>query len=249
MHRFFVQGQCRTGEEVRLSPEEARHAAQTLRLAPGEAVELLDGRNLYAATLTRVDRREVRAAVSERLRDREPRIRVTLFQGLAKGDKLETVARQCTELGVYALQPLEMARCVPRPDRGRSEAQRERWQRVAREAAKQCGRARVPPVYAPARMDDPSLAPRWAEQGLIVVPWEEAERGSLREALAEARDSGEPLRLGLVIGPEGGITPDEIGQLRSLGAKAVTLGPRTLRTETAGAAALAAVLALRGEME
>jgi len=249
MHRFFVRGQCAAGKEMTLPPDEARHAALVLRLTPGQAVELLDGQGLYAATLTAVDRREVRGLVSARLPDREPRVRVMLFQGLPKGDKFEGILRRCTELGVHAVQPLEMARCVGRPNTKRPEAQRERWARVALEAAKQCGRAWPPTVYPPARLGDPSLCARWCEQELLIAPWEEARSGSLRDVLASAAKSAEPRRVGLVIGPEGGVAEDEIARLHALGARIVTLGPRLLRTETAGAAALAAIMALCGEME
>lgn len=249
MHRFFVQEPCRVGCESVLLPEEARHAEQVLRLTPGEAVELLDGQGLYAATLTRVDKRGVRAQVSERLPDREPGTRVTLFQGLAKGDKMDAIVQKCTELGVHAVQPLEMARCVQRMDPKRMEAQIDRWQRIAREAAKQCGRALTPPVYRPFPLGAPALAERWTEQDLVVVLWEEAELGGLRSVLDCAEPVGKTTRIGLVIGPEGGITEGEIAQLHAMGAKIATLGPRVLRTETAGIAVLAAVLAMRGELE
>ena len=249
MHRFFVEGQCRVGAEVALLPEEARHAAQVLRLMPGEAVELLDGRGVFAGALASVEKDGVRAAVSARLPDREPRIRVTLFQGLAKGDKMERIVQKCTELGMHALQPLEMARCVQRLDAKRAEAQRERWQRIAREAAKQCGRAWTPPVHPPMGFGDPALAGRWAEQQLLIVPWEEAEGGSLRGLLCDAAGESGPSRIGLVIGPEGGIAEGEIARLHGLGGKMVTLGPRILRTETAGMAALAAIMALSGELD
>ena len=249
MHRFFVDGHCRVGAEIPLLPEEARHAAQVLRLMPGEAVELLDGQGIFAAVLAQVDKSQARALVSAQLPDREPRVRVTLFQGLAKGDKMEGIVRRCTELGVHAVQPLEMARCVQRLDAKRAAAQRERWQRIAREATKQCGRAWAPPVYPPVGLDDRSLAGRWAEQRLILAPWEEAEGGSLREALAGPAETGGSLRIGLVIGPEGGIAEGEIARLHGLGAKIITLGPRILRTETAGMAGLAAIMALSGELD
>jgi len=249
LHRFFVEGQCRVGAEIALRPEEARHAAQVLRLTPGEAVELLDGRGVYAGALSSVDKGGVRAMVSAQLPDREPRIRVTLFQGLAKGDKMEGIVQKCTELGVHALQLLEMDRCVQRLDAKRVEVQRERWQRIAREAAKQCGRAWAPPVHPPMGLDDPALAGRWAEQQLLIVPWEEAGSGSLRDLLRGAEGSEGPLRIGLVIGPEGGIAEGEVARLHGLGGKIVTLGPRILRTETAGMAALAAIMALGGELD
>lgn len=249
MHRFYTQALCRVGEEAELLPEEARHAAQVLRLAPGDAVELLDGERLFVGVLARVDKQSAAARVEAQLPGREPRVRVTLFQGLCKGDKLEGVVRKCTELGVHAIQPLEMARCVQRLDAKKAEAACERWRRIAREATKQCGRAWTPEIYLPAPIADASLAARWAEQDMIVVPWEEAEQGALRALLGHLPGDGVALRIGLVIGPEGGITEGEISQLHGFGARSVTLGPRILRAETAGMAALAAILALCGELE
>ncbi len=249
MHRFFTQEPCQIGTEAALQPEEARHAEQVLRLLPGDSVELLDGAGLYAARLVRVGKQSVTAEVLERLPSREPRLRVTLFQGLAKGDKMEAIVQKCTELGVHAVQPLEMARCVQKLDHKRAQAQQERWQRIAREATKQCGRAWVPPIYLPQSPDAPTLAKRWAEQGMLIVPWEEAEHGGLRTLLT-APQAGEPAcHIGLVIGPEGGMTEAEIARMHALGARIVTLGSRILRTETAGMAALAAMMALCGEME
>ena len=241
------------GGEARLSPEEAQHALRVLRLAPGDAVELLDGREAYAGTLTRVERQAVWARVGERLPSRETAVRVTLCQGLAKADKMDWIVQKCTELGVYGFQPLRMARCVTRMAADDPRVL-ERWPRIAREAAKQCGRARVPGIAAPAAVD--ALDALWARQHRILVPWEGEHTCDLRRALDEPARAGSPEaaldgrgeHIALVIGPEGGIAEEEVAQLCALGARTVTLGPRILRTETAGMAALAALLALRGEL-
>lgn len=248
MHRFFVEEPARVGEVCPLPPDEARHAAQVLRLSPGDPVEILDGQRLYAAELTHVDKQRVYARVGAELPGREPRICVTLFQGLPKGDKMEGILQKCTELGVHAVQPLEMARCVARWTGKRAAEVQARWQRIAREAAKQCGRARVPTVLCPSPLE--ALQPLWSQQQRILVPWEEARGTSLRSVLADV-DAGAVAiqRIGLVIGPEGGITGDEMTRLQAFGARPVTLGPRILRTETAGMAALAAIMTLYGELE
>ena len=236
---------------VRLAPEEARHALRVLRLAPGAAVVLLDGRTAYAAVLTRLEGEAVWARVEQPLPDCEPTVRITLCQGLAKADKMEWIIQKCTELGVHAIQPLRLARCVTRVEAGDARIL-ERWPRIAREAAKQCGRARVPAIAAPATIA--SLKTLWAAQHRIVVPWEAEDesgkglRWALDTPMRETAGAG-PQHIALVIGPEGGITGEEVAQLRALGAQTVTLGPRILRTETAGMAALAALLALLGEME
>lgn len=241
MHRFFVEEAGAVGAEIALPPDEARHAGQVLRLAAGETVELLGAGRIWAATLARCDKSGVIARVTAELPSREPRLRVTLCQGLAKADKMEWIIQKATELGVHAIQPLAMRRCVMQV--GRADARvAERWPRIAKEAAKQCGRAEAPQVLPPAPVA--RLGALWAAQQKIIVPWEEvpAGQGSLAEALADGITT-----VALVIGPEGGIDPAEIAELRGLGAAPVTLGPRILRTETAAVAALAAIMALAGE--
>ncbi len=246
MHRFFTGEQCRAGQEVALLEEEAQHALRVLRLSTGDATEIMDGRRVYAAQLTRVDKQAVFARIGEELPTREPQVRVTLFQGLAKGEKMETIIQKCTELGVHAVQPVLFSRCVMRLEGQRADDTRRRWQRIAREAAKQCGRAWVPEIYGPVGVD--KLEKLCVRQQLLIVPWEEADGGSVRQLMARwTPDQG--TSMGIVIGPEGGITEAEITQLHGMGAQPVTLGPRILRTETAGMATLAAILAMAGEME
>ncbi|MDR3050534.1 MAG: 16S rRNA (uracil(1498)-N(3))-methyltransferase [Oscillospiraceae bacterium] len=239
MHRFFAAQPCEIGREVALPQDEAQHAARVLRLAPGQAVELLDGQARWAAALTQVSPQGARAIVRALLADGEPRLRLTLCQGLVKGDKMDWIVQKCTELGVHAVQPVRMRRCVAQDGGGRA---LERWQRIAREAAKQCGRARVPGILPP--VDWGGLALLLAQQDVALVPWEGATTGSLARALDET-----PARLALVIGPEGGMAEEEMAALTARGARTVTLGPRILRAETAAVAAVAAVMTICGDME
>lgn len=241
MHRFYLPGSYGPGEEQTFPPSEAAHAIRVLRLREGEAVELLNGEGArFSATLTRADREQVCARVDEALPGAEPPVRLTLYQGLPKGDKLELIVQKITELGASRLVPVVMSRSVARLDGREAEKRAERLSRIALEAAKQCGRGRVPEIL-PAICWKQALEQMRAHE-LVIVPWEEAEGNSLRalhEKYPEARD------LALLIGPEGGISREEAEAVPGVLA---TLGPRILRTETAALAAVTLAVSLWGDI-
>lgn len=246
MHRFYVENPAAAGETAVLSPEESAHAARVLRLRPGEEIVLLDGQALWSAKLEVVNDRACEARVLEALPSPEPCARVTLIQGLPKSDKLEWIVQKATELGAWTLWPVEMARCVARGDKG---SRRERLSRIALEAAKQSGRAHVPQIE-PARSFLQTLeALKSDPPDLLLTAWEEEHALPMSRAIAGfVGERGLPGRVGIVIGPEGGIAPEEWEALHGLGAVSVTLGPRILRTETAGLCALSVLWAALGEM-
>ena len=247
MHRFFADEGGIAQGTARLSAEDSAHALRVLRLEPGDEIELVCAPERYLASITDVTDGVVRVAVRHVLPRTEARTRLTLFQGLPKAEKMEWIAQKATELGAAAIQPVAMERCVVRLEGKDAAKKAERWQKIAREAVKQCARVEAPEVRTPCRLK--ALEPVFAALDVLIVPWEDARDGSIREALApfEGRDG---LRVGILIGPEGGIAPGEAQWLAGqAGAKLVTLGPRILRTETAALAALAMVMTLRGEME
>ncbi|MCL1964911.1 MAG: 16S rRNA (uracil(1498)-N(3))-methyltransferase [Firmicutes bacterium] len=241
MHRFYFDETRRENDCVRLDEEESKHALQVLRLKKDAEIVLLDGLGgVYEARIVEIARQRVTAEITAVISDNEASTRVTLYQGLPKAAKLENILQKCTEIGVHALQPVLFSRCVQ--DAKSAEKWLLRLRRIAREAAKQCGRGQVPMVGHP--MAFAEMARRLGGHELTLVPWEEAEGPYIRDVLKD-----HPAReIALVIGPEGGIAPEEIRQLVAMGAKTVTLGPRILRTETAGMAALAAILTLTGDL-
>ena len=228
-----------------LDAQDAQHAQRVLRLQVGDAVELMDRGRRYAASIESAGSDGVRVRVGEALPSSEPRVQVTLFQGLPKAEKMEWILQKCTELGVYDVQPVVMERCVVQLKEKDGEKKRERWQKIAREAAKQCGRAQIPQVHAPATLR--ALEKTLSSMDLLMIPWEEARSGGIRAALKGLPEGA--ARIGIVIGPEGGISEAEMRQMAAWGGAAVTLGPRILRTETAGMAALTLTLGYLGEME
>lgn len=245
MHRFFADENGVINGVAALDALDAQHAVRVLRLEAGDTVELMDAGSRYTAKIEAADREGVRVRIVSELPSTEPRVRVTLFQGLPKAEKMEFILQKCTELGVYDVQPVVMERCVAQVKDKDAEKKRERWQKIAREAAKQCGRAQVPQVHAPATLSQ--LKDTLSSLDLLLVPWEDARDGGVRDALQRLPEGGS--RIGIVIGPEGGMGEKEAGLLEQLGGSLVTLGPRILRTETAGMAALTLTLGFLGEME
>ena len=238
MHRFFA---VRTGNATaELLPQEARHALTVLRLKAGEAVQLILEDQLFDAVLLSTEPK-VTARLEQVLPSPEPKARVTLYQGLPKADKVDYVVQKGTEAGVYAVRILEMARSVSKLNGKDADRKTERWQRIAQEAAKQSGRAHVPTVDVIGAKELPQALSR---HDLVLVPWEEAHALSLAAAMKEHPEAQD---IAVIIGPEGGITPEEIEVFRSAGAVPVTLGPRIFRTETAGLAALIMLLYEREE--
>lgn len=232
------------GAEVPLS-DEAAHHLRVLRVDAGEAVVLFDGEGFERdAVIHAVSRRElvVVAMGARREGARADSARVTWLQGYPKGDKLDLIVRQATELGVAVIRPVYTARSVPREREDKGSARLVRWARIAEEAARQSGRADVPLVLPPAPLDE-ALAALGDEPSLRVVAWERSDR-SLLDVAAEAPEGPSIV----LAGPEGGLDDDEVARCVRCGFAHATLGPRVLRAETVAPALLAVLSALRGDL-
>lgn len=250
--RFFVAPDHieRDGERqalrAHISGEEALHAFRVLRLSIGEKVVLCDGSGLEClGVLTHVSSKECLVdVIRERPGRAEPRLRLHLFAGLSKGDKMDYVVQKCTELGVSAIHPVITERSVVRLEGDKAIARSERWERIAREAAKQCGRARWPSVSAAEPLE---MAVRRVRCGQLVVAWEGASR-PLRRWMDQPHLAAEDA-VGAVIGPEGGLSLAEVCGLQEQGAFVGSLGTRILRTETAGVVLVALIASAFGELD
>ena len=243
MHRFYAAGRIEENAIVALTPEDARHAVQVLRIRPGDEAELFSGGQRWLCRAESVTPKEVLFRSVTLLPSTEPAHDLILYQGLPKADKMEWIVQKAVELGVRRIVPVAMSRSVVRLDERDADKKRERWQRIAHEACKQSGRCEEPTVDRPISVR--ALAEELRGLDASVVPWEEAHGLTLPAFRA---DHPEAMRIGIVIGPEGGIEPQEIDLLVGAGCLPVTLGPRILRTETAGLASLAVLLSLYGEM-
>ena len=244
MPRFFTSAAAlSSGEAVWISGQDAVHIRRALRMKPGENLILCDGRgNDYFCEIDGFEEEDVRLKVLYHTPTAcEPDTEVVLYQGQPKGDKLELIIQKAVELGVSAIVPFVAARSVVRLD-GKEEKKRARWQKIADEAAGQCGRGILPPVETP--LSWKQTVERLRDGGTPAGVFYEGGGRPLAELVGR-----QTRRLAIVVGPEGGFEPAEIEELRALGAETATLGPRILRCETAPLAALAVIMALTGNME
>ena len=242
MHSFYIE--FPVDGAAMLPTEEAKHALKVLRLRPGDAVCAMNGAGRrWRGEIGRIDGGSVSVNLLEPLPDNEAPVRLTVYEGLPKADKLDFIAQKLTELGAAALTPVRMARSVARLDGKDGEKRRERLEKIAREAAKQCGRGMPLQVAAP--MDWRKAVQAMAAHDLLLIPWEEAGGTRIKDAHASNPDARD---IGIVIGPEGGITAGEVDEMIAAGGRCVTLGPRILRTETAAVVSAALVMQLWGDV-
>ncbi|MCC4248970.1 MULTISPECIES: 16S rRNA (uracil(1498)-N(3))-methyltransferase [Microbacterium] len=224
------------GDVVVLVGSEAHHAAAVRRVRVDEAVTLGDGRGVWLEGRTSaVTPKEVSVVVTGRAEVPAPSPRMILVQALAKGDRDELAVQAATELGIDAIVPWQAARSVSRWD-AKAEKGLARWRTIVREAAKQAHRAWIPEVEGVARLADLVARARTARV-LVLEPSAEERLTAVASGPSDERD------IVLVVGPEGGIAPDELDALRAAGARPVRLGETVLRTSTAGAAAISVISA------
>lgn len=237
--RFHVDAALDEGSRLALPADAGHHASRVLRLREGDAVALFNGYGgEYEARIVRVTRGEVEVEVGPFSPvERESLLSVTLVQGISSGDRMDLTIQKAVELGVAAIQPLLAERSVVKLKGGRVDSRRDHWQRVAAAACEQCGRNRVPPVATAIPVSDYP-----AHGGALKLLLAPGARSNLRSIPV-----GPDCPVLLAAGPEAGFSPREEAALRAAGFVQIHLGPRVLRTETAGPAALAALNALYGD--
>ena len=238
--RSHVDAPLQVGDEIKLPDDVAAHLLRVLRLQEGDACVLFNGDGHdYDARITAIGKREARAQVlSARRVDNESPLRITLLQGIARGEKMDWILQKATELGVVRFLPVSSDRSEVKLDAQRADKRLAHWRGIVVSACEQSGRAVVPDVAAPQALAQ-SAASR-AGRGFILDPFAEASLASLQ---------GTTLRdCTIAIGPEGGWSPRDRELLLAAGFEGLRLGPRVLRTETAGIAAIAALQALSGDL-
>jgi len=229
---------------IRIEGDPFHHLAHVLRLGKGDEVEIFDGRGRsFRGRINAIDRASAQVTLGPELSPARLR-QITLLQGLPKSDKLEWVLQKGTELGASSFAPVQTERSVVRLSGARADARVKRWSQICAEAARQCGRSDVPRVFPVAPLLDAAAALP-PDTRLLVL---DEEQRTVTLAQAFAASIGTPQPLGLVVGPEGGLERREVEGLQRLGATAVSLGKRKLRTETAAIAALAILLHLDGQL-
>jgi len=243
MRRFTLQPEQLAGGRVTFDAAESRHLARVLRLRPGNTVVATDGAGRdYTVRLESLGDAAVGTVLGEAAGVAASPLSITLIQGVPKGDKMEAIVRAVTELGVARVQPALCERTIVRLEASRWRDRARRWQRVAREAAKQSGRAMIPEVETPRPLGDWLAAAAPADLALCL--WER-NGASLGGVLAACEFPRSAL---VLVGPEGGLAGEEVERAGAHGLGVVSLGQRILRTETAGPAIVAILQSRFGDL-
>ena len=245
MRRFYIKtGSICNGRAV-ITGQEARHLGTVLRLAPGDQVELVDGRGTIARAEIETLSHNMAAltVLDTALPGGESPVQITLAQGMLKDKKMDMLVRHLTELGICQWVPFYSSRSIPKPDAKRLCSRMERWNKIAREALKQCGRSMVPLIKEPVQFDD--LIETAMEYDGKIAFWENA----TTPIHTLQPPPQEPVkRIIVLIGPEGGFSGPEIEAAKKRGFSACSLGPRILRAETASLTAAALVQYIFGDL-
>lgn len=253
MSRFFTDPENIGANTITIdNTDDLHHMMKVLRLKEGDEVDVSDGvRWEYRARIESLSREEAELLILDKQAfASEPSVKVTLFQGIPKAGKMETIIQKCVELGVYEIVPVFMDRTVV-VDRGKFGRKIERWNKVSAEAVKQCRRGIVPHVTDPVktvdmlRDSDNSGTPDMLDEfDLVLLPYENEKGTTIKDVLRQetAERGRDPERIAVIIGPEGGFSDEEAIAIIGAGGKSVSLGRTILRTETAGMAALAMIM-------
>lgn len=238
MPRFFVNKELIDGGKIYIKDGDAHHIARSLRMAEGDEVTVSDGEGKeFFCRLTRIRDEECECEIiSEEISRAESPVDITLCMAYPKGDKLETVIQKAVELGVSRILPFESSRCIKRPKAEKIDKQLARLSKIAEEAAKQCGRAKIPEVLAPLSYREMLKYTKDFEMTLFCY---EAEEDSSVKNILKSRTR--PATCAVIVGSEGGFSEDEVKEAILSGATVVSLGKRILRCETAPDYVLSAI--------
>lgn len=251
MARFFVGASYDLGQIASLSKEDSYHIKRVLRLGQGDILTLCDGQGYdYRAAIESITNDNLLCKILDKERSvGEPDTKLVLYQGLPKSTKMDLIVQKTVELGVHRIVPLISERVVVKLSSDKdAKKKQERWQRIAMEAAKQSGRGIIPSIHMPMTFKEAvsKEVPGSSEGSLKLILWEEEKQISLRSILDK---HGKASNISIIIGPEGGLSEKELALAKEHGWLSASIGPRLLRTETAGMAVIAAIMYRMEEME
>lgn len=246
MHRFYCEQKNIVDRQIFLTGMDVNHIRNVLRMKRGEDLVICDGHGKdYYCRINSLDAAQIIVDIDEeKPSESELPVRITLYQGLPKKEKMELIVQKTVELGVAEIVPVAMKRCVVKlEDEKKESKKRERWQLISESAAKQSGRGVIPEVTK--ALSYKEALKRAAERGMIIVPYEHAAgMNALKQAVTELTASlgKDRKEISVFIGPEGGFEESEMEHALTFGAVSVSLGKRILRTETAGLATLSILM-------
>ncbi len=243
MPKFFIKNNQIENEKIYILGEDVNHIANVFRMKKDDEFQVcnVDTAQNYKVKIDEIEKNQIKCIIIEEVSSNaESNIDLNIFQGIPKSDKMELIIQKATELGVKAIIPTEMERCVSKIS-GKDEKKKiERWQKISEVASKQSGRDIIPKIENIISIT--KICEEIKNYDMIIVPYEKAEGYCFKDSIEElkSQNNSNP-KIGIVIGPEGGFEPQEIEKLKKAGAKIVTLGTRILRTETV-ALAMASVI-------
>ena len=233
MQKFFVEDKQIEDEKIILEGSDVKHIINVLRMKKKDEILIGNKETLdtYIAEIEEIINDKIIASIVEKLDiSNEPNIQIDLYQGLPKFDKMELIIQKTTEVGISSIVPIDMTRCVVKLDEKDAKKKIERWQKIAEVAAKQSKRGKIPEIENKIKIKE--VTNRISDYDLFLVAYEEENTNKLKDILEQVNNN-DKIKIGILVGPEGGITKEEVENLKDAGAKVITLGKRILRTETA----------------
>jgi 16S rRNA (uracil1498-N3)-methyltransferase len=245
MHKFFVDKDNIAGSKAFITDEDVKHLYKVLRLDVGDKISINDCHGSeYLGEISEINKKQVAVDLLEKLTiNNESPVNIYLYQGLPKSSKMDLIVQKATELGVKEVTPVITERVVVKSELGEFKKV-DRWNRIALEACKQCKRTLLPKINTPIEFEE--LLDKLKAMDLIVVPYENEDGYGIKNLIAKT--NREIKELAVIIGPEGGFEQSEIDRFKDIGAHIVTLGPRILRTETAGFVCVSLLMYELGDM-
>lgn len=232
MPRFFIKENQIQNNQITIIGEDVNHIKNVIRKQIGDIIEICnqDNEKSYKCEIEKIEEKQITTKIIEELKAQESNIKVDIFQGLPKAEKMELIIQKSVELGANAIIPVNMKRCVVKLDSKSEEKKIERWQKISESAAKQCGRNNIPEVKHLVNIKD--ICNKIMDYDAMIVAYENEKENTLKQELTKLKNKQKNLKIGIVIGPEGGLEENDVKLLKESGAKIITLGHRILRTET-----------------
>ena len=240
MATFYIKNNQIEESHIKITGNDVKHIKQVLRYDVNDIIDVCneDGIRYKVQIQKYLENDEIICEIKEIIDKKlETPYEITIFQGIPKSDKMELIIQKGTELGVNCFIPVKMERSVVKINDGNENKKIERWNKIASEAAKQCGRQKLPIVDSVINFEN--IIENISKYDIVLVPYESEQNISIKQVLKSIK--GNIASIAIVIGPEGGFSDNEINGLVSAGAKVCTLGPRILRTETAGIATVSMI--------
>jgi len=234
MPKFFIKSNQISENKINLVGEDVKHIANVLRMQTDDTINICnnDTSENFLCKIESIQKEKILCEIIEKVNNEtESNIDITIFQGIPKAEKMELIIQKCTELGVNTFVPVQMERCVVKLDSKNEAKKIERWQKIAETAAKQCGRNKIPKVENQINLKN--LLYLIKKYDIVLLAYENEQNCTLKNALKQLQNNPN-LKVGIIIGPEGGIDTKEVQLLNESGVKTITLGKRILRTETVG---------------